>query len=110
LTGLGEEEGPPVPDVSPINVSEGEVPPDSDQVPAGRSLSRGSRSVDRRLSEKPRADRNREKATLLGRDYNELHEQSLATAAKIYAQLVEDRAPLLLENAAICAAAPPATA
>jgi hypothetical protein len=70
--------------------------------------SRASRSLERRVSEKSREDRNREKAAMLNIDYEALREESRASAAQIYAKLVEDRVPFLRENAAICrSAAPP---
>jgi hypothetical protein len=61
-----------------------------------------SRTLTARFSEKPRADRNREKAELLNIDYDALHQESLAKAEEIYAKLVEDRAPLLRANAVLC--------
>jgi hypothetical protein len=118
-SGIRMSEPPPIPQVEEQDEAESPAPPPanadepgpptggSDSPGALRSQSRTSRTQDRRVHEKPRADRNREKAELLNVDYEALHQQSVATATQIYAKLLEARAPLLRENAVICEDAAP---
>jgi hypothetical protein len=82
--------------------AEAPPPPQPPVLEAPRSLtgSRASGTVPRVTPEKPRADRNREKAAMLKIDYDALHAASLVSAAEKHARLVRERAPALLENAA----------
>lgn len=82
---------------SPPFEDEQELEPDPPaDAPRSTASSRFTGSLLRASPEKPRADRNREKAAKLNIDYDSLHEQSLASAAATHAKLVSDRAPGLL--------------
>jgi hypothetical protein len=70
----------------------------ADATPDDDAARSKTRPPSRPPREKVSADRNREKALLIGVDYDEIHGQALGRAREIYARLIRDKAPNLLDN------------
>jgi hypothetical protein len=83
---------------SPAALPSGELAPGNEAGPTSTDSKSPPLSKEHRPREKVSADRNREKAQLIGVDYDDIHGKALERAHEIYAKVLHDNAPNLLDN------------